>query len=225
MLKILDKLFELQDKKYADFHGKLIPHIPKEKIIGVRVPEMRKLAKECFKSEESKLFLSSLPHKYYDENLLHGMLISEIKDYDECINELEKFLPFIDNWAVCDTISPKVFKNNKEKLIEKIKIWISFKGTYVCRFGILMLMKHFLDNDFKPEYLEDVANIKSDEYYVNIMIAWFFATALSKHWEETIVYLERKKLDVWVHNKTIQKARESYRITARQKEYLKGLKR
>ena len=224
MLKILDKLFELQDKKYIDFHSKLIPHIPREKIIGVRVPEMRKLAKEYSKSEEAKLFLNSLPHKYYDENLLHRMLISEIKDYDECINELEKFLPFIDNWAVCDTISPKVFKNNKERLIGKIKIWISSKKTYVCRFGILMLMKHFLDNDFKPEYLEDVANIKSDEYYVNMMIAWFFATALSKHWEETIIYLENKKLDTPVHNKTIQKARESYRITPFQKEYLKSLK-
>lgn len=223
-MKILDKLFELGDKNYADFHGKLIPHIPREKIIGVRVPEMRKLAKEYFKSEESKLFLSSLPHKYYDENLLHGMLISEIKDYDDCINELEKFLPYIDNWAVCDTISPKVFKNNKEKLIEKIKIWISSKETYVCRFGILMLMKHFLGDDFKPEYLETVANVKSDEYYIKMMIAWFFATALSKHWAETIIYLEKEKLDVWVHNKTIQKARESYRIIARQKEYLKSLK-
>ena len=225
MLKILDRLFELQNKKYADFHSKLIPHIPKEKIIGVRVPEMRKLAKKYFKSGEAKMFLNNLPHKYYDENLLHGMLISEIKDYDECINELEKFLPFIDNWAVCDTISPKAFKNNKEQLIEKIKVWVSSKKTYVCRFGILMLMKHFLDNDFKSEYLEIVANIKSDEYYVNMMIAWFFATALSKHWDETIIYLENKKLDTPVHNKTIQKAKESYRITARQKEYLKGLKR
>ena len=224
MLKVLDKLFELKDEKYANFHSNLIPNIPREKIIGIRVPEMRKLAKEYFKSEEAKLFLSDSPHKYYDENLLHGMLISEIKDYDECINELEKFLPFIDNWAVCDTISPKVFKNNKEKLTKKIKIWIPSKKTYVCRFGILMLMKHFLDNDFKPEYLKIVANIKSDEYYINMMIAWFFATALSKHWAETIIYLEKEKLDVWVHNKTIQKARESYRITSAQKEYLKSLK-
>lgn len=224
MLKILDKLFELQDKKYADFHGKLIPNIPRKKIIGVRVPKMRKLAKEYFKNKESKLFLNNLPHEYYDENLLHGMLISEIKDYDECINELEKFLPFIDNWAVCDMISPKAFKNNKEKLIEKIKIWISSKKTYVCRFGILMLMKHFLDDEFKPEYLKIVANVKSNEYYINMMIAWFFATALSKHWEETIIYLENKKLDTPIHNKTIQKARESYRITPSQKEYLKSLK-
>lgn len=225
MLKVLDKLFELQDKKYADFHGKLIPHIPREKIIGVRVPNMRKLAKEYSKSEESKVFLNDLPHKYYDENLLHGMLISEIKDYDKCINKLDKFLPYVDNWAVCDTISPKVFKRSREKLLGKIKIWISSKETYVCRFGILMLMKHFLDDYFTPEYLENVADIEFDEYYLKMMIAWFFATALSKHWNETIVYLERKKLDVWVHNKAIQKARESYRITTQQKEYLKSLKR
>ncbi len=225
MLKVLDKLFELKDEIYADFHSKLMPNIPREKIIGVKVPKMRKLAKEYSKSEESKVFLNDLPHKYYDENLLHGMLISEIKDYCKCIEELDKFLPFVDNWAVCDTISPKAFKNNKEKLTKKIKIWISSKETYVCRFGILMLMKHFLDDYFTPEYLENVADIESDEYYLKMMIAWFFATALSKHWNETIVYLERKKLDVWVHNKTIQKARESYRITTQQKEYLKSLKR
>ena len=225
MLKVLDKLFELKDEKYAEFHSRLIPNIPREKIIGVRVPDMRKLAKEYSKNEESKLFLNDLPHKYYDENLLHRMLISEIKDYDKCINELDKFLPYVDNWAVCDTNSPKVFKNNREKLLVKIKIWISSKETYVCRFGILMLMKHFLDDDFKSEYLGTVANIKSDEYYLKMMIAWFFATALSKHWNETIVYLEREKLDVWVHNKTIQKARESYGITTQQKEYLKSLKR
>lgn len=224
-MRVTDKIFQLGDEKYAEFHSKLIPNIPRKKIIGVRVPKMRKLAKEYFKSEEAKLFLSSLPHKYYDENLLHGMLISELKDYDECIKELDRFLPFVDNWAVCDTISPKAFKNNKEKPIKKIKIWISSKETYVCRFGILMLMKHFLDDDFKPEYLEIVANIKSDEYYINMMIAWFFATSLSKHWNETIIFLEKEKLDVWVHNKTIQKSRESYRITSDQKEYLKSLKR
>ena len=224
-MKILGELFKLCDNNYAEFHSKLIPNIPREKIIGVRVPEMRKLAKEYSKSEEAKLFLNDLPHKYYDENLLHGMLISEIKDYDECINELEKFLPFIDNWALCDTILPKAFKNNKEKLIKKIKVWVFSKETYVCRFGILMLMKHFLDDDFKPEYLEYVANIKSCEYYINMMTAWFFATALSKHWNETIVYLENKKLDIWVNNKTIQKARESFRIMPTQKEYLKTLKR
>lgn len=224
-MKILDRLFDLKDETYAEFQSKLLPNIKREKIIGVRVPEMRKLARKYFKSEESKIFLNDLPHEYYDENLLHGMLISEIKDYNECIQALDKFLPFVDNWAVCDTISPKVFKGNKEKLIGKIKIWTLSKETYVCRFGILMLMKHFLDGDFKPEYLEIPVNIKSDEYYVNMMIAWFFATALSKHWDETIIYLEKEKLDTWVHNKTIQKARESYKITPSQKEYLKSLKK
>ena len=225
VMQILDKLFDLKDETYAEFQSKLLPNIKREKIIGVRVPEMRKLAKEYFKNEESKIFLNDLPHEYYDENLLHGMLISEIKDYNECIKALDKFLPYVDNWAVCDTISPKVFKNNKEKLIEKIKDWMSSKETYVCRFGILMLMKHFLDGDFKTEYLEIPANIKSDEYYINMMIAWFFATALAKHWDETIAYIEKEKLDTWIHNKTIQKARESYRLTSSQKEYLKSWKK
>lgn len=224
-MQILDELFKLSDKKYAEFQSKLIPNIPRKTILGVRVPEIRKLAKEYLKNGEFKLFLNNLPHKYYDENLLHGMLISEIRDYNECIKELDKFLPYVDNWAVCDTISPKAFKNNKEKLIEKIKLWISSGEIYTCRFGILMLMKHFLDNNFKPEYLEITANIRSDEYYIKMMTAWFFATALSKHWCETIVYLESNKLDVWTHNKTIQKARESYRIARSQKEYLKSLKR
>lgn len=224
-MQILDELFKLSDKNYAEFHSKLIPNVPRKTILGVRVPKMRKLAKKYFKNEEYKLFLNDLPHKYYDENLLHGMLTSEIRDYNECIKELDKFLPYVDNWAVCDTISPKVFKNNKEKLIEKIKLWISSEKVYTCRFGILMLMKHFLDDDFKLEYLEIPANIHSDEYYIKMMTAWFFATALSKHWNETIVYLESNKLDVWTHNKTIQKARESYRIAPSQKEYLKSLKR
>lgn len=224
-MKILNRLLELKDKKYAEFNSKLLPNIQKETIIGVRVPDIRKLAKEYIKNEEFELFLEDLPHKYYDENLLHSMLVSEIKDYDQCVKELDKFLPYVNNWAVCDTISPKIFKNNKQKLIENIKIWILSKETYVCRFGILMLMKHFLDNNFKPEYLEIPANVHSNEYYVKMMISWFFATALSKHWEETIVYIEQEKLDVWVHNKTIQKARESYRITSRQKEYLKALKK
>lgn len=224
-MKILNRLLELKDKKHAEFNSKLLPNIQKETIIGVRVPDIRKLAKEYIKNEEFELFLEDLPHKYYDENLIHSMLVSEIKDYDQCVKELDKFLPYVNNWAVCDTISPKIFKNNKQKLIENIKIWILSKETYVCRFGILMLMKHFLDNNFKPEYLEIPANVHSNEYYVKMMISWFFSTALSKHWGETIVYIEQEKLDVWVHNKTIQKARESYRITSRQKEYLKALKK
>ena len=224
-MKVLDKLFELQDKEYAKFQAKLTPGIEEENVIGVRLPLARKLAKEYIKDEESKTFLKELPHKYYDENILHGMLVSEIKDYDTCIEEIDRFLPYVDNWAVCDTMIPKVLKKNKQDLLKRIKKWSKSKEVYTCRFGIKMLMSFYLDEDFKEEYLEIPASIHSDEYYINMMIAWFFATALAKKWEQTIKYLENNKLDVWVHNKTIQKARESYRITDDQKEYLKSLKR
>ena len=156
--------------------------------------------------------------------MLHGLLISEIKDYEKCINEVDKFLPYVDNWAVCDIMSPKILKKNKDKLIEKIKIWSESKDIYTCRFGIKMLMTHYLDGDFKSEYLNIPSSIVSDEYYINMMIAWFYATALAKRWDDSIKYIENKKLTKWVHNKTIQKARESYRITNEQKEYLKSLK-
>lgn len=224
-MEILNKLFKLQDKKYAEFQSKLMPNVPKERIIGVRVPELRRLAKQYIKNEESKEFLKNLPHKYYDENMLHGLLIAEIKDFEICIKEVDKFLPYIDNWAVCDIMSPKIFQKNKEKLIEKINHWSLSKEIYTCRFGIKTLMNQFLDKDFKTEYLEIPANIHSEEYYIRMAIAWFFATALAKQWKETIPYIEKNKLDEWVHNKTIQKARESYRITIDQKEYLKSLKR
>ncbi len=224
-MEITNKLFELRDEKYAIFSSKLTPNIKKDNVIGVRVPIIRKLAKEYLKNEESKYFLNTLPHKYYDENMLHGLLISEIKDYDECINYLDKFLPYVDNWAVCDIMSPKVFKKNKDKLINKIKTWSKSKNTYTCRFALGMLMSYFLDEDFKREYLEIPASIHSDEYYINMMIAWFYATSLAKQWDSTIPYLENNKLDKWIHNKTIQKAKESYRITQSQKEYLNNLKR
>lgn len=224
-MEILNKLFELQDKKYAEFQSKLTPTVQKEKFIGVRVPILRKLAKEYIKNEEYKEFLKNLPHNYYDENMLHGLLLSEMKDYEKCVKEVEKFLPFVDNWAVCDIMSPKVFKKNKNKLIVKIREWAKSEKTYTCRFGIEMLMSHFLDEDFKTEYLEIPAEIHSKEYYVQMMVAWFYATALAKKWNETIKYIEDNRLDSWVHNKTIQKARESYRITNEQKEYLKSLKR
>ena len=223
-MEILEELFELKDAEYAKFHSNLIPGVPFESIIGVRVPILRKLGKKYVKNPEYKEFLKELPHKYYDENVLHGIVISEIKDYEEFINELEAFLPYIDNWAVCDIISPKVFKKNKVKLLDKINTWISSKHIYTCRFGLRMIMSLYLDDDFKREYLDMAAAIKSEEYYVNMMIAWLFATALAKQWDETVKYIEEKRLDKWVHNKTIQKARESYRITGEQKEYLKGLK-
>lgn len=220
-----DRLFEFQDKEYAVFQQKLTPGVPEETFIGVRVPQVRKLAKELIKEPEAENFLKELPHKYYDENMLHGLLISEVKDYEKCITLTDEFLPYVDNWAVCDIMSPKSFKKNKDKLLVKIREWSASKHTYTCRFGIEMLMSHFLDDNFKPEYLEIPAAVSSEEYYVRMMIAWFFATALAKQWDATIPYLVDERLGVWEHNKTIQKARESYRITDEQKQYLKTLKR
>lgn len=224
-MKIQKELFSLQDKEYMKFLSKLTPNVSEDTIIGVRIPEIRKLAKKLVKNNEYEDFLKELPHKYYDENLLHGAIISENKDFENCIELLNSFLPFVDNWAVCDTISPKIFKKHKKELIEKIKEWSQSDKTYTCRFGVEMLMTHFLDEDFKKEYLEIVANIHSEEYYVKMVIAWFFATALTKQWDYAVIYLENNKLDVWVHNKTIQKARESLRILEDKKGYLKGLKR
>lgn len=224
-MNIQKRLLELSDEKNADFSAKLTPGIDREKFLGVRIPASRKLAKEIIKENEHKDFLNSLPHKYYDENILHSILISEIKDYDECIKYIDEFLPYVDNWAVCDTMSPKAFKNKHERLMNNILRWVDSDQTYTIRFGLKILMAHFLDNDFKKEYLEIPAKIKSNEYYINMMIAWFYATALAKQWDSTIVYIENGVLDKWVHNKAIQKARESYRITAEQKEYLKSLKK
>ena len=224
-MEIQKELFSLQDKEYMKFLSKLTPNVSEDTIIGVRIPEIRKLAKKLVKNNEYEDFLKELPHKYYDENLLHGAIISENKDFENCIELLDSFLPFVDNWAVCDTISPKIFKKHKKELIEKIKEWSQSDKTYTCRFGVEMLMTHFLDEDFKKEYLEMVANIHSEEYYVKMVIAWFFATALTKQWDYAVIYLENNKLDVWVHNKTIQKARESLRILEDKKGYLKRLKR
>ena len=216
-------LFELRDAEYAEFQAKLTPSVDKELFIGVRVPEVRKLAKQLKNDPAAEEFIQALPHKYYDENMLHGLLISEIKDYDKAIVETDRFLPYVDNWAVCDIMSPKVFKKHKTELLGKIREWTDSKETYTIRFGIEMLMSHYLDDDFKAEYLEIPAKVRSEEYYVNMMIAWFFATALAKQWDAAIPYLEKKRLSEWVHKKTIQKARESYRITDEQKAYLKTL--
>lgn len=224
-MEIQSRLFELQDKAYAEFQSRLTPNIPRELFIGVRVPEARSLAKKYMKEDESEIFLNSLPHHYYDENILHALLISEIKDYENCAEKIEIFLPYVDNWAVCDIISPKVFKKHKPELLERIKVWVLSEHSYTCRFGLEMLMSHFLDESFKPEYLEIPAAVESEEYYVRMMIAWFFATALAKQWGDSIVYLENNRLDVWSHNKTVQKACESYRIKDEQKLYLKKLKR
>ncbi len=225
MKEIENLLFELRDEEYAAFQAKLTPTVNKELFIGVRVPEARKLAKQLKDSPAAAEFLRELPHKYYDENMLHGLLISEIKDYERAAEETERFLPYIDNWAVCDIMSPKVFKKHKPELLEKIRLWAASEKTYTVRFGIEMLMSHYLDEDFKPEYLEIPAAIRSEEYYVNMMIAWYFATALAKQWDAVIPYLEQGKLGDWVHNKTIQKTRESFRITDKQKSYLKTISR
>ena len=222
---IQERLFALRDEKYREFQRSLIPGLSKEKIIGIRMPAIRKLAKEFSKEEEAAAFLKQLPHTYYDENILHAFLIAGMKDYDAYMEALEAVLPYSDNWAACDSLSPKVFGKHKTELLQKIRLWILSGHTYTCRFGMGMLMRWFLDEDFRPEYLEMPAVVRSEKYYVNMMTAWFFATALAKQWDAAIPYLEQNRLDVWTHNKTIQKARESYRITPEQKEYLKTLKR
>ena len=226
--RIREELFALQDKKYRDFQAKLIPTVDPETVIGVRTPQMRKLAKRLYKEtdlNELEAFLNELPHKYFDENQLHAFLISEEKNYERCVAQVNAFLPYIDNWATCDQMSPKVFKKHRGVLLSHIREWIFSDRTYTIRFGIGMLMQHYLDDDFEPAYPEMIAQVRSEEYYVNMMIAWYFATALAKQYETAITYIEEQKLDVWTHNKAIQKARESYRITPEQKEYLKTLKR
>lgn len=225
MNNIINKLYKLQDKEYRDFQIKLIPNINSNTIIGIRTKELKKYAKELVKDNNYISFISDLPHKYFEENQLHAFIISEIKDYDKCIEYINKFLPYINNWATCDQMSPKIFKKYTNKLLDQVNIWIKSNKTYTIRYSILILMRYYLDDNFKKEYLEKVCNIESEEYYVNMMRAWYYATALAKQYKDTIVYIENNKLDTWTHNKTIQKARESYRIEEDKKEYLKGLKR
>ena len=225
MQSITEKLFSVQDMKYRQFHSKLMPTVAPEVIIGVRTPELRKLAKTLAGTPEAEAFLKELPHQYYEENNLHGFLLEAIKDFEDCITALNEFLPYVDNWATCDMMSPKVLKKHPEKLYEWVKIWISSGETYTIRFGVNMLMKYYLDDTFLTEYPDMVASIQSEEYYVKMVIAWYFATALAKQYEAIVPYLEEGRLDVWTHNKTIQKAVESYRITKEQKAYLKTLKR
>lgn len=218
------RLFALQDLKYREFHAGLIPGVPVESIIGVRTPEIRKLAKKISGTDEAKKFMQVLPHKYYEENNLHGCLIEGIKEYDCCVAELNRFLPYVDNWATCDLIRPKAFQKNTALLLADIKRWLSSDHAYTVRFGIEMLMKFFLDKEYRTEYSDMVAEVQSTEYYVNMMIAWYFATALAKQYDSVLPYLKERRLDVWTHNKTIQKAVESYRITDAQKAELRVLK-
>lgn len=221
---IQKKLFDLQDLEYKAFHSKLIPTIDPDSIIGVRTPALRKLTGEIAKMAEAEIFLQNLPHKYYEENNLHAFLLETIKDYDECVAAVCAFLPYVDNWATCDMMSPKVFKKHLPQLLDCIKIWTASDLTYTVRFGIGMLMKFYLDETFDLVYPEMVASIRSEEYYVNMMIAWYFATALAKQYDSVLPFLEERRLDQWTHNKAIQKAVESNRITKEQKEYLKSLK-
>lgn len=218
------RLFELQDLKYRDFHAKLMLTVNKEKIIGVRTPALRVFAKKYGKTDEAKEYLQILPHQYYEENNLHGLLIEQIKDYDTCLEELERFLPYIDNWATCDLLALHMMKKHRDIFIREIYRWMGSDKPYTIRFGISMLMRHYLDEEFKPEYAEKVASIRSEEYYVNMMRAWYFATALTKQYEKILPFLEEQRMDIWTHNKTIQKSIESYRITKEQKDYLRTLR-
>lgn len=222
---IQNKLFEYQDLGYRDFNSKLIPNIDKETMIGVRIPDIRKIEKSL-SIEEKEQFLMDLPHKYFEENMLHGIIISNMKDYNKVITNLEKFLPYVDNWAVCDSISPKIFKKNREKAIVNVLSWIKSNHTYVCRFGIGMIMQLYLEDEyFKKSYLDKIAEIKTEDYYINMMRAWTFQVALVKQWKEAIVYIEKGLLDEFIHNKTISKSCDSYKIEKEKKEYLKTLRR
>ncbi len=222
--QIESRLFELQDPRYRDFHSRLMPTIDKETIIGVRTPALRKLAKEYAKMPESAEFLKHLPHRYYEENNLHGFLIEGIKDYDACMEAVNQFLPYVDNWATCDLMAPKVFAKHLSEVEEQARRWIASGETYTVRYGIGTLMRYYLDEHFSVAYPELVASVRSEEYYVNMMIAWYFATALAKQYEAVLPFLEQRRLPKWTHNKAIQKAVESYRITDEQKAYLKTLK-
>lgn len=221
---IRSELFANQDTKYREMQIKIIPSIAADSIIGVRTPILRSMAKTLSKNENISEFLDELPHRYFEENQLHAFIISGIKDYDDCMDKLQIFLPYVDNWATCDQMSPKVFKKHKAGLLEHIREWISSDKPYTIRFGTGMLMEHFLDEDFDPVYPEMVSVLRSDEYYVNMMSAWYFATALAKQYDAVLPFIEGQKLDKWTHNKAIQKSVESYRITPEQKEYLKTLK-
>ncbi|MBQ5347032.1 MAG: DNA alkylation repair protein [Ruminococcus sp.] len=223
-MTLYDRLVEEKDDEYKKFQAKLVPNIPPETILGVRTPKMRKIAGEVFKSDYKDEFLSDLPHKYYEENLIHFFVLAMIKGFDECVRLVEIFLPYIDCWPVSDQATPKSFKKNHKKLLPYIKKWISSQHTYTARFGIRMLMNEFLGEDFKEEYLELVASKKSEEYYLKMMIAWYFATALAKRYDESVKYIEEHRLDEWVHKKAIQKAVESYRVTDEHKKYLKSLR-
>ncbi len=223
-MTIKDRLSAVSDSEYREFQSKLVPNIDKDTILGVRTPDMRNIAKELYGTKEGEAFLSSLPHAYYEENLVHFFMIALIKDFDECIEAVERFLPYVDCWPVSDQSSPKVFKKHHDLLLPYIKKWIASDHVYTARFGIRMLMNEFLDGDFKKEYPALVAEKQGDDYYLKMMVAWYFATALAKQYDAVICYIEERKLDPWIHSKTIQKAIESFRVSEEHKAYLKSLR-
>lgn len=223
-MTVYEKLLAAKDEKYREFQSKLVPNIPAGTILGVRTPEMRRIARETFESEGRDEFLNHLPHEYYEENLVHFFVIAMIKDFDECVRAMETFLPYVDCWPVSDQSTPRSFKKNHEKLLPYIRKWIASEHVYTARFGIRMLMNEFLEEDFREEYLRLVASITGDDYYLRMMVAWYFATALAKRYDESVKYIEERKLDEWTRQKAIQKALESYRVSDEHKEYLKSLK-
>ena len=217
-------LFDSADQAYGDFSAKLAPGITRDRVIGVRSPELKKIAKEYARTPEAREFLDSLPHVYFDENNLHSALINRIRDPYEALNEIERFLPYVDNWATCDTMSPKSLKKALPELEKRIRLWIVSDKTFTVRFAVVSLMSFFLDDAFDPAYPELVSSVRSDEYYVKMALAWYFATGLAKQYDVCVRYIEQRRLDPWTHNKSIQKARESFRVSDEHKEYLKTLK-
>lgn len=223
-MTLYERLIREQDEGYRAFQTKLVPNIPPETILGVRTPQLRTIAKEVFQSGERKAFLQDLPHRYYEENLIHFFVLSMVRDFESCVREVEAFLPYVDCWPVSDQATPKAFRKDHDKLLPYVKKWIASEQVYTARFGIRMLMNEYLGEDFREEYPELVASKRGEDYYLKMMVAWYFATALAKRYEETLPYLEEHKLEDWVHKKAIQKALESYRVTDEHKEYLKSLR-
>ena len=223
-MTVYERLIACSDEQYKEFQSKLVPNIPKETVLGVRTPDMRRIAREIRGTEEADAFLLELPHRYYEENQVHFFLIAMIKDFDQCVQAVETFLPYVDCWPVCDQSTPKVFAKNHEKLLPLIRKWMDSDHVYTARFGIRMLMNEFLGEDFQPEYLAWVAGVQGEDYYIKMMVAWYFATALAKQYDESVVYIEKRRLEPWTHKKAIQKAVESYRVTEAHKEYLKMLR-
>lgn len=221
---IVERLFSMQNEAYRDFQSSLIPTVDTGSIIGVRTPDLRRFAKELGKREDCAVFLETLPHRYFDENQLHAFILSDERQYERAVEGVSAFLPYIDNWATCDQLSPRVFRRHRDELIGEIRKWTGSGQTYTVRFGLGMLMQHYLDEAFQPQYLDWAAELRSDEYYVNMMLAWYFATALAKQYDNTLPYMEQGRLSPWVHNKTIQKAVESSRVSPEHKDYLKKLK-